>query len=115
MTIKSRKQLRNTRKMRVRKKVNGTSIMPRLSIFRSNKYIYAQLIDDSSGNTLTAADDKNIKDGNNMSKAQIVGSSIAKNAKKIGIEKIVFDTSGYRYTGRIQALADAAREEGLIF
>ena len=115
MTKRSKKLLRITRHKRIRKKLFGTAEMPRLSVFRSNKHIYAQLINDNDGHTITSANDSKLTAKNNIQKAEGVGVSIAKNAKEIGVTKIVFDKSGYKYTGRIQALAEAMRKEGLDF
>ena len=96
MTKKSRKLLRITRHKRIRKKLFGTADMPRLSVFRSNKHIYVQLINDNDGHTLTSANDSQLTTKNNIEKAEDVGVSIAKNAKEIGVKKIVFDKSGYK-------------------
>ena len=115
MTKRSRKLLRITRHKRIRKKLSGTAEMPRLSVFRSNKHIYAQLINDNDGHTMTSANDSKLTAKNNIQKAEGVGVSIAKSAKEIGVKKIVFDKSGYKYTGRIRALAEAMRKEGLDF
>lgn len=105
-------------KRRIRKKVFGTSSMPRLSVFRSNKQIYAQLIDDTNGVTLASASSyKNdaANKGNKIEQAAVVGKLIAENGKKAGVEKCVFDRNGYLYHGRVKSLADAAREGGLNF
>ena len=115
MNKRSSKLLRITRHKRIRKKLIGTAEMPRLSVFRSNKHIYVQLINDNDGHTLASANDSNLTAKNNIQKAEGVGASIAKNAKEIGVKKIVFDKSGYKYTGRIRALAEAMRKEGLDF
>lgn len=111
------------RKKRVRMKVLGTTAKPRLSVFRSLKNIYVQVIDDSLGVTIAAASsqDKEVADklkgksGGNKDAAKLVGKEIAKKIKAKGIKKIVFDRGGYLYHGRVQALADAAREGGLEF
>lgn len=109
------------RHLRVRKKINGTTERPRLSVFRSSKHIYAQIIDDTKGVTLVAAStvEKDLlageANGGNVEAARLVGETIAKRAKEKGISQIVFDRGGYLYHGRIQALADAAREAGLEF
>ncbi|CAH0120720.1 MULTISPECIES: 50S ribosomal protein L18 [unclassified Paenibacillus] len=109
------------RHLRVRKKIQGTAERPRLNVFRSSKHMYAQLIDDVKGVTLAAAStlDKDLKDqienGGNVEAARKVGELIAKRAKAQGFEQVVFDRGGYLYHGRIQALADAAREAGLEF
>jgi large subunit ribosomal protein L18 len=106
-------------KMRIRKVVSGTAERPRLSIFRSNKQIYAQLINDMAGSTIAAASsgEKGIleKKGTKTDKAKLVGQLIAERAKEHGIEMVVFDRGGYLYHGRVKALADAAREGGLKF
>ena len=102
---------------RVRGKISGTAERPRLSIFRSNKNIYAQLIDDVAGVTLASAStlDENVSDATKLEQAAAVGKAIAEAAKAKNISTVVFDRSGYLYHGRIQALADAARENGLDF
>jgi len=104
-------------KKRIRKIVSGTTSNPRLSVFRSNKEISVQLIDDVSGNTLVAASSrsKDIAKGNNIEVAAAVGKAIAEKAQKNGIETCSFDRNGYLYHGRIKALADGAREAGLKF
>lgn len=113
---------REKRHQRVRRKVFGTSVRPRLSVYRSNKNIYAQLIDDVKQVTLTSASTicKEYKQEvdekvNKTEQSKIVGKIIAKKAKDKGIEKVVFDRGGYLYHGRVKALAEAAREEGLKF
>ena len=106
---------RQKRKMRVRGKVTGLSLRPRLSVFRSNQHIYAQLIDDQLGKTLAAASDLTIKKGSKSEKATEVGKEVAKIAKSKKLESVVFDRNGYKYHGRIKAIADGAREGGLIF
>ena len=104
-------------KFRIRKIVSGTAAMPRLSVFRSNKEIYAQIIDDVSGVTIAAASsrDKEIAKGTNMEIAAAVGKLIAEKAMKAGIETIAFDRGGYLYHGRVKSLAEGAREAGLKF
>ena len=105
-------------KRRIRKNVSGTSDMPRLSVFRSNKQIYAQIIDDSTGTTLVSASSYNNKEaakGNKIDQASVVGKEVAEKAIKAGIEKVVFDRNGYLYHGRVKSLADSAREGGLKF
>ncbi|MBQ0112592.1 MAG: 50S ribosomal protein L18 [Bacteroidales bacterium] len=105
-------------KMRIRKKINGTAEKPRLTVFRSNKEIYAQLIDDVAGRTLASASsmEKGFqKQGTKTDVATLVGKSIAERAKAAGVETVVFDRNGYLYHGRVKALADAARENGLKF
>lgn len=105
-------------KKRIRKSVNGTSERPRLAVYRSNKEIYAQIIDDLSGKTLFAANSVNNEaahKGNKVEQATVVGKEIAEKAKAAGVSSVVFDRSGYLYHGRIKSLADAAREAGLNF
>jgi large subunit ribosomal protein L18 len=117
----SRNEARKRRHLRVRKKISGTPERPRLSVFRSAKHIYAQLVDDTQGVTLVSAStlDKElagqIKNGGNVEAARKVGELVAKRAIAKGINKVVFDRGGYLYHGRVQALADAAREAGLDF
>jgi large subunit ribosomal protein L18 len=111
---------RNRIRKRIRKHISGTGETPRLSVFRSNKQIYAQIIDDKSGVTLAAASSlsKTIlekKDVNKIEQAKLVGKLIAEEAKNKGISKVVFDRGGYLYHGRIKELANAAREGGLNF
>ena len=111
---------RNRIHLRIRKTIQGTSEKPRLSIYRSNKEIYAQVIDDVNGKTLAAASsrDKEIADAkseNKMSEAQLVGKLVGERAKKAGVSTIGFDRSGYLYHGRVKSLADGAREAGLNF
>lgn len=109
------------RHKRVRKKISGTPEKPRLNVYKSNSNIYAQIIDDTEGKTLVQASsiDKELKEtlknGGNMEAAKAVGSLIGKRAKEKGIEKVVFDRSGYLYHGKIKELGDAAREAGLEF
>ena len=106
-------------KKRIRKTVIGTSERPRLSVFRSNKQISVQLIDDIEGKTLLSASSllKDIasKEGNKIQQAEYVGGAIAERAKAIGIENVIFDRNGYLYHGRVKSLADAARKGGLKF
>lgn len=103
-------------KYRIRKKVNGTSQKPRLSVFRSNKEIYCQLIDDLNGVTLASASSKGIKlTANKVTIAAEVGKALAAKAKAVGVNNVVFDRGGYLYHGRVKSLADGAREGGLIF
>lgn len=120
-----RKISRNAHRLRihrrVRRRVAGTGERPRLAVFRSLKHIYAQVIDDRTGRTLASAStlDKQIRqqtrNGGNVAAAKVVGRAIAERALAAGIEKVVFDRGGYKYHGRVQALADAAREAGLKF
>jgi large subunit ribosomal protein L18 len=105
-------------KRRIRKKVFGTSSVPRLSVFRSNKQIYAQIIDDVTGKTIASSGSLKNDEAqkvNKTSQAEIVGKLIAEKAKKSGIDKVVFDRNGYLYHGRVKSLADSARKEGLKF
>lgn len=116
-----RNSARLKRHLRVRKKITGTAERPRLNVFRSSKHIYAQIIDDSRGVTLVSAstNDKSLKEqisnGGNIEAARKVGEAIGKLAKENGIESVVFDRGGYVYHGRLAALAEAAREQGLQF
>ena len=105
---------RARRQKRIRSKVSGTSSMPRLSVFKSNKYISAQLIDDEAGVTLAAFSSIELK-GKKSDQARKVGEKLAETAKAKGITKVVFDRGGYIYTGRVAALALGAREGGLEF
>lgn len=105
-------------KRRIRKKISGTAQLPRLTVFRSNKQIYAQLIDDTNGVTLASASSYNNKATENMNKveqAAVVGKEVAERAIKAGIQAVVFDRNGYLYHGRVKSLADSAREGGLKF
>jgi large subunit ribosomal protein L18 len=117
----SRSKARQRRHLRVRKRVIGTPFRPRLNVFRSLSEIYAQVIDDEAGKTLASAssiDNELRKDMSGKTKteqAEIVGQALAKRAKSAGIDQVVFDRSGYRYIGRVKALADGAREGGLQF
>ena len=112
----SRNVARQRRHARVRKSISGTKEMPRLSVFRSNKEIYVQAIDDENGVTLVSSSSKNLKvNGGNIEGAKAVGKDIAEKCKKAKINKVVFDRGGYLYHGRVAALADAARESGLEF
>ncbi|GJG34963.1 MULTISPECIES: 50S ribosomal protein L18 [Prevotella] len=102
-------------KFRIRKNVNGTAERPRLSVFRSNKQIYAQVINDLTGTTLASASSVGLEKMPKIEQAKKVGALVAEKAKAAGVEKVVFDRNGYLYHGRVQALADAAREGGLNF
>lgn len=112
---------RKRRHSRVRKKISGTQSLPRLNIYRSANHIYAQIIDDSKGSTLVSASslDKSIKtvpeDNTKTKRAQLVGELVARRAIDAGIKKVVFDRGGYKYHGRVKALADTSREAGLLF
>lgn len=119
ITKANKNATRKKRHARVRAKLAGTAARPRLNVFRSNKHIYAQLIDDANGVTLASAStlDKEIslESTSNVEAAQKVGELVAKRAVEKGVSEVVFDRGGYLYHGRIQALADAARENGLQF
>ncbi|MDP2664250.1 MAG: 50S ribosomal protein L18 [bacterium] len=109
---------RKTRQRRIRAKISGTKERPRLSVFRSSSHIYAQLVDDSKGKTLASVKDLEIKKKGTKGKVELareVGRLIAEKAKGLKIEKIVFDRGGYSYHGKVKALAEGAREGGLIF
>jgi len=115
----SRNDVRKARHSRVRAKINGTSNVPRLNVFRSNNNIFAQIIDDEKRITLVSASsiDKELKleNGSNVEAATKVGELLAKRAKEAKIKEVVFDRGGYLYHGRVKALAEAARENGLEF
>ncbi|AEA01187.1 MULTISPECIES: 50S ribosomal protein L18 [Aerococcus] len=109
--------LRQKRHARIRRNLSGTAECPRLSVYRSNKHIYAQLIDDVAGVTLASASDANseLNKGSKTENAQAVGQAIAERGKEAGVTAVVFDRGGYQYHGRVKALAEAARENGLEF
>ena len=111
----SKIQRRNKIKARIRGKISGTAQRPRMSVFRSNKQIYVQLIDDLSGKTLASASSKGIEEGTKTEIAAKVGQAIAQTALAAGITEVVFDRNGYLFHGRVKSLADAAREGGLKF
>ena len=119
--MKTKEDIRARIHRRIRKKIAGTTARPRLAVFRSQSHIYAQVIDDGSGQTVCSASSldetlkKDAKRGANVAAAKAVGSLIATRAKEKGIEAVVFDRGGFQYHGRIKALADAAREGGLKF
>ncbi len=119
--LKEKLRKRTRRHLRIRKKVIGTAERPRLSVYRSLKHIYCQIINDIEGRTLVAASTQSpdlrsqIKYGGNAAAAEIVGKKIAEEAKNKGITKVVFDKGGYKYHGRIKALAEAARKHNLNF
>lgn len=106
---------RNKIKTRIRGKISGTAARPRMSVFRSNKGIYVQLIDDLAGRTLCAADSKGMTEGTKVEISAKVGENIAKKALEAGITEVVFDRNGYLFHGRVKSLADAARKAGLKF
>jgi large subunit ribosomal protein L18 len=115
----SKSSARQKIRYRIRKKINGTASAPRLTVFRSNSDIYAQLIDDNSGTTIVAASSKqkdiSTQKSPKIEKSKMVGEAIAKKATELGIKKVVFDRSGYIYHGRVKAVAEGAREGGLEF
>lgn len=114
----SRDEARKKRKMRIRKKINGTPVRPRLVVFRSSKHIYAQLIDDLAGATLASASTLSLEGDNirlTVENAKLVGKKVAEEAIKKSITSVVFDRNGFVYHGRIKAVADGAREGGLNF
>jgi large subunit ribosomal protein L18 len=119
MALESRREVRRRVRVRIRKKLAGTNDRPRLAVFRSNKHIYAQLIDDASGATLASAASneaeakKKLSSGSNVEAAKAVGRLIAERAKARGLEAAVFDRGGYIFHGRVRALAESARESGL--
>jgi large subunit ribosomal protein L18 len=117
MAVRKARELRLRRHNRVRRKVAGTVSRPRLSVFRSSAHIYAQIIDDVAGHTLVSESTKSAEGatGTKTEQAKVVGTLIAAKAKQAGITSVVFDRGGFKYHGRIQALADAAREGGLEF
>ena len=121
MAKKTKVQKRQTRHARVRRHISGTPERPRLCVFRSARHIYAQVIDDTTGNTLVAAStlDKDIREqaqyGGNKAAARLVGGSVAKKAQDKGITEVAFDRGGFLFHGRVKELADGAREAGLKF
>jgi len=119
MNPKVKSQRRQNIRYRIRRKISGSTVKPRLSIFRSNADIYAQLIDDTKGQTLAAASsrDKDIaaQKGTKSEKSKLVGAAIARKAGELGIKDVIFDRGGYLYHGRVKSVADGAREGGLQF
>lgn len=113
--IEKKNYTRMRRHNRIRAKISGTEAIPRLAIFRSARFITAQLIDDTKGITLVSASDMKVKKGAKLERATTVGTEIATLAKAKKIEKVVFDRGGFLYAGRVKALADAARAGGLTF
>ena len=108
-------EMRAKRHNRLRHKISGTAARPRLAVFRSNKFVYAQLIDDEAEKTIAAVDSRTEKKGTAVEKATAIGGEIAKKAAALKITEVVFDRGGFRYQGIVAALADAAREGGLKF
>ena len=106
---------RNKIKARIRGRISGTAARPRMTVFRSNKQIYVQLVDDLVGKTLVAASSKGIENGTKTEIAAAVGENVAKKALEAGIDTVVFDRNGYLFHGRVKSLADAARKAGLKF
>lgn len=102
-------------KKKIRSKILGGGNRPRLSVFRSNSYIYAQIIDDNTGTTIASASDLKLKKGTKTERAGEVGKEVAKIAISKGLKEVVFDRNGFKYTGRVKALADNARDGGLVF
>jgi large subunit ribosomal protein L18 len=117
MSVQTRDAKRLRRRRRVRAKVRGTAERPRLAVFRSNKGVQAQLIDDVAGHTLAAVNwiESDLRELGRMEQATRAGALLAERAKSAGVESVVFDRGGYRYHGRVKALADGAREAGLRF
>lgn len=113
MLAKTQKRIK--RHTRIRARVSGTQARPRLSVFRSNTSIFAQLIDDVAGKTIVSASDHGIKSGTKVEKASQVGKTLAEAAVKAGVTAVVFDRGGFLYAGRVKALAEAARSSGLSF
>ncbi|OGD92525.1 50S ribosomal protein L18 [Candidatus Curtissbacteria bacterium RIFCSPHIGHO2_01_FULL_41_44] len=113
--MKDRRKQKVLRHDRIRKKIARAKNVPRIVVFRSNKHIYAQLIDDQKAATIAFASDAKIKKGTRCQKAKEVGINLAKAAKSKNIKKVVYDRAGYFYHGRVKALAEGAREEGLLF
>lgn len=111
----TKQERRNKIKTRIRGKVSGTAERPRMTVFRSNKQIYVQLVDDSEGKTLASASSKGIEEGTKTVVAAKVGQAIAEKALAAGITEVVFDRNGYLFHGRVKSLADAARNGGLKF
>jgi large subunit ribosomal protein L18 len=113
MGVANRHEAKTRRHARVRKKISGSGERPRLAVFRSNRHIYAQLIDDTRSATVAQASDAEVGGSNKIARAKAVGELIASRAKEAGIERVVFDRGGRLYHGRVAALADGAREGGL--
>lgn len=120
-SLNFRKKARLKRKKRIRKNISGTTERPRLTVFRTTKHIYAQIIDDTAGHTLVSAStmqkaiNKHLGKGERIAVANLVGKSIAERAIKKGIQKVIFDRNGFLYHGRVKAVSDGAREAGLDF
>jgi large subunit ribosomal protein L18 len=115
MNTNNKVQSRTRRHARIRSRVSGTEARPRLAVFRSNRFIYAQLINDEAGKTVASADSRTAKGKGGQERAKEVGAMIGAKAKEKGITSVIFDRGGFQYQGMIAALADGARETGLIF
>lgn len=117
MANKSRTDMRKVRHKRIRKHVAGTPERPRLAVYRSNKHLIVQVVDDVNGTTIAAASthEKDLKAGGNVEGAKVVGEAIAKRAQEKGIKQVVFDRGGFRYMGSVKSIAEGAREAGLEF
>jgi large subunit ribosomal protein L18 len=121
MITRDRRGPRDVRHLRLRQRVRGSAARPRLAVFRSTNHIYAQLVDDDAGSTVLAVDSRskefrgNHKSGGNVAAAKAVGEILARKATAHGVQQVVFDRGGYKYHGRVKALADAARAGGLVF
>ncbi len=113
--MQNKQEKRIRLKAKIRAKIRGTVERPRLTVFRSNKFIYAQVIDDTKGKTLAEASDVKVKKGTKIERAQEVGKMIAEACKSVKVSKVVFDRNGFKYSGRIKLVADAARNAGLQF
>lgn len=113
--MKTKTDRRNKIKARIRGRISGTAERPRMTVFRSNKQIYVQLVDDLQGKTIVAASSRGILEGNKTQIAAAVGENIAQKALQAGINTVVFDRNGYLFHGRVKSLADAARKAGLKF
>lgn len=113
--VMSKTEKRTRRQKRIRAKVSGSEARPRLSVFRSNKFVYAQLINDEAGRTVASASTVDLKGKNAVEKAKELGKEIAKKAMAVNVKTVVFDRGGYIYAGKIRAVAEGAREGGLVF
>jgi large subunit ribosomal protein L18 len=113
MDAKAKRTARTRRHARVRRKVGGTAARPRLSVYRSNRHIYAQIVDDASGSTLASARDQEVDGADKTARAKALGGLIAERAREAGVERVVFDRGGRLFHGRVAALAEGAREGGL--
>ncbi len=113
--MNSKQLKRNRRHIRIRARVSGTAETPRLIVFRSLRYTYAQIVDDKTGKILAAVHDMAVEKGTKVERAKAVGQNLGEKAQKMGITSCVFDRNGYKYHGRVQAVAEGAREAGLKF